>query len=106
MPAPAGPEKWQLYDLSKDSGEIHDLAREQPDHPKLRELLEYWSTYEVRRSPAAVMIVPGRDGRRLVGAERHAPQRASRIWLLNWGASGIDGDVHDESTGRRGMVTT
>ena len=48
VPAPAGPEKWQLYDLSKDSGEIHDLAREQPDHPKLRELLEYWSTYEVR----------------------------------------------------------
>ena len=50
MPKPAGPEKWQLYDLSKDPGEIHDLALEQPDHPKLRELLEYWTTYEVCRS--------------------------------------------------------
>lgn len=48
VPKPAGPEKWQLYDLSKDPGEIHDLALEQADHPKLRELLEYWTTYEVR----------------------------------------------------------
>lgn len=40
---PKGPEKWQLYDLSKDPGEIHDLAGEEPE--KVQELLTLWDQY-------------------------------------------------------------
>jgi arylsulfatase A-like enzyme len=43
LPAPYGPGAWQLYDLSRDPGEIDDLARSQPD--KLAELLELWERY-------------------------------------------------------------
>ncbi|KAJ5212493.1 arylsulfatase [Penicillium cinerascens] len=43
IPAPKGPHKWQLYDLSKDAGEIHDLAE---SYPKiLEELLVHWDKY-------------------------------------------------------------
>ena len=43
LPAPYGPGTWQLYDLSVDPGEIHDLAAAQPE--KLAELLALWDRY-------------------------------------------------------------
>ncbi|UVE19435.1 arylsulfatase [Pseudomonas sp. LS44] len=43
IPAPVGPETWQLYDLASDPGEIHDLAQSQPE--KLAALLEHWQQY-------------------------------------------------------------
>ena len=43
LPAPYGPGAWQLYDLSADPGEIHDLAAAHPD--KLAELLALWDRY-------------------------------------------------------------
>jgi len=43
IPAPVGPASWQLYDLGKDPGEIHDLAEAQPG--KLAELIEHWKQY-------------------------------------------------------------
>jgi arylsulfatase A-like enzyme len=43
LPAPYGPGAWQLYDLSRDPGEIDDLAASQPE--KLAELLELWDRY-------------------------------------------------------------
>lgn len=43
IPKPKGPEKWQLYDLSKDPGEIHDLADVHPE--TLEELLVHWEKY-------------------------------------------------------------
>ncbi|UZJ53611.1 hypothetical protein CBS101457_002931 [Exobasidium rhododendri] len=43
IPAPNGPERWQLYDLDKDPGETYDLAAELPD--TLNTLLEYWTAY-------------------------------------------------------------
>ena len=43
LPAPYGPDAWQLYDLSTDPGEIHDLAASRPD--KLAELLGLWDQY-------------------------------------------------------------
>ncbi|KAJ9255005.1 hypothetical protein DTO212C5_9191 [Paecilomyces variotii] len=42
-PAPKGPEKWQLFDLETDMGEIHDLADEKPEI--LEELVRYWIAY-------------------------------------------------------------
>ena len=43
IPAPKGPHKWQLYDLSKDPGEIHDQA--DSHGAKLDELLVHWDKY-------------------------------------------------------------
>jgi arylsulfatase A-like enzyme len=42
-PKPKGPEKWQLFDLEKDMGEIHDLATKEPE--VLEELVRYWMVY-------------------------------------------------------------
>ena len=43
IPKPKGPETWQLYDLSKDPGEIHDLAEQNPKI--LEDLLVHWEDY-------------------------------------------------------------
>lgn len=43
LPQPYGPGAWQLYDLSRDPGEIDDLADAHPD--KLAELLALWDRY-------------------------------------------------------------
>lgn len=43
IPAPFGPGRWQLYDLSTDPGETDDLAAKEPD--KLQELLRHWDQY-------------------------------------------------------------
>jgi hypothetical protein len=43
IPKPKGTERWQLYDLATDPGEVRDLAEEQPD--VLKELLALWDQY-------------------------------------------------------------
>ncbi|WPO99698.1 arylsulfatase [Pseudomonas sp. HR96] len=43
IPGPAGPATWQLYDLSRDPGEIHDLASAEP--ARLASLIEAWQRY-------------------------------------------------------------
>ncbi len=43
LPAPYGPGKWQLYDLSEDPGEIVDHAETHPE--KLTALLALWDRY-------------------------------------------------------------
>lgn len=42
-PAPLGSEEWELYDLSKDLGEVHNLAKERPEI--LQGLLVEWERY-------------------------------------------------------------
>lgn len=43
IPKPKGPEKWQLYNMEKDVGEIHDLADQEPKI--LDELIKHWLAY-------------------------------------------------------------
>ncbi len=43
IPGPVGPATWQLYDLGRDPGEIHDLAVSQPE--KLATLIGHWQQY-------------------------------------------------------------
>ncbi|KAI0548192.1 alkaline-phosphatase-like protein [Xylaria curta] len=43
IPKPKGPERWQLYNLAKDPGEIHDLAEQEPE--RLKELIKLWDIY-------------------------------------------------------------
>ncbi|KAA8735396.1 arylsulfatase [Acinetobacter qingfengensis] len=43
IPAPNGPNRWQLYHLKDDKGEVNDLAEQYPE--KLKELLDEWAIY-------------------------------------------------------------
>lgn len=43
IPKPKGPERWQLYDLSRDKGEVEDLAEKEPK--RLKELMKLWDEY-------------------------------------------------------------
>ncbi|KAK0265097.1 hypothetical protein LTR91_024623 [Friedmanniomyces endolithicus] len=43
IPAPKGPEKWQLYNLARDPGEIHDLAAADPE--RLARMVRMWDRY-------------------------------------------------------------
>lgn len=43
IPKPKGPERWQLYNLAKDPGEIDDLAEAEPE--RLKQLLKLWDLY-------------------------------------------------------------
>jgi hypothetical protein len=40
VPKPKGPEKWQLYNLAKDPGEIHDLADKELD--RMEKMIKLW----------------------------------------------------------------
>ena len=44
-PSRKGADRWELFDLDKDKGEVHDLAAEQPE--VLKELLKLWDQYVV-----------------------------------------------------------
>lgn len=43
IPKPKGPEKWQLYNLARDPGEVHDLAEQDPERTK--RMLKMWDQY-------------------------------------------------------------
>lgn len=43
VPPPVGDDKWLLYNIKKDPGEVHDIADEEP--AKLNELLDHWAEY-------------------------------------------------------------
>jgi arylsulfatase A-like enzyme len=43
IPRPKGTEKWQLYNIKSDPGEVYDLADEKPE--LLKELLAHWDQY-------------------------------------------------------------
>ena len=43
IPKPKGPEKWQLYNLAKDPGEVHDLAEADPK--RLERMIKMWDQY-------------------------------------------------------------
>lgn len=45
IPKPKGPERWQLYNLADDPGEVHDLADAHPE--RLRQLLKLWDQYVI-----------------------------------------------------------
>lgn len=43
IPKPKGPERWQLYNLAKDPGEIHDLSEHDPE--RLGRMIKMWDQY-------------------------------------------------------------
>jgi arylsulfatase len=44
VPAPKGPQKWELFNIREDPGEIHDLAEQDPT--RLAEMLILWEEYK------------------------------------------------------------
>ncbi|KAJ0420219.1 alkaline-phosphatase-like protein [Aspergillus carlsbadensis] len=44
VPAPNGPQKWELFNIRDDPGEVHDLALERPE--LLEEMLKLWEEYK------------------------------------------------------------
>ena len=44
VPAPKGPQRWELFHISEDPGEVHDLAEREPE--LLREMLALWDEYK------------------------------------------------------------
>lgn len=43
VPAPRGPQRWELFNITTDPGETTDLTEEQPD--LLKEMLQLWEEY-------------------------------------------------------------
>ncbi|KAH3682000.1 hypothetical protein WICPIJ_007034, partial [Wickerhamomyces pijperi] len=61
-----GPNRWQLFDLLADPGEIHDLSEQKPD--KLKELQDHWVEYVaetglIECSPEMSSLAGGEDSK-------------------------------------------
>lgn len=71
IPKPKGPEKWQLYNLKSDPGEVHDVAEKEPE--KLKELLKLWDDYVLE---TGVIPLAPELGQFLKATEEQMPENA------------------------------
>jgi len=71
IPGPKGPEKWQLYNLKSDPGEIHDLAEQQPQ--RLARMVKMWDQYVLETG--VVPLAPDL-GRFIEATEAQMPENA------------------------------
>lgn len=77
IPAPNGPNKWQLFNLKEDQGEIDDLSEQHPE--KLKELLELWAVY-VKENGVIETAEPRNP---LIDNESVALEEAGRPLIIN-----------------------
>lgn len=47
-PSARGRDRWELFDLDQDPGEVHDVSEQHPE--VLKELLKLWDQYVVETS--------------------------------------------------------
>ncbi|KAJ9203424.1 hypothetical protein DTO021D3_4156 [Paecilomyces variotii] len=71
IPKPKGPERWQLYNLANDPGEVDDLAEAEPD--RLKELLKLWDLYVIETG--VIPLCPDL-GKFLEATEAQMPENA------------------------------
>ncbi|CAK7231293.1 hypothetical protein SBRCBS47491_007880 [Sporothrix bragantina] len=71
IPKPKGTEKWQLYNLAKDPGEIHDLAEQEPE--RLKELMGLWDQYVLE---TGVVPLSPELGKWMAAMEEQMPENA------------------------------
>lgn len=71
IPKPKGPERWQLYNLANDPGEIHDLSEREPE--RLEALIELWDQYVFEMG--VVPLCP-ELGRWMAAMEEQMPENA------------------------------
>ena len=53
VPAPRGPQRWELFNIRKDPGEVHDLAEEMPGI--LQQMLALWEEYKAETGAVGVV---------------------------------------------------
>ena len=56
IPPPTGTGQWELFDMDQDPGEVHNLAREQPDI--LAKLVRAWNVYASDKG-VVLPVIPG-----------------------------------------------
>lgn len=71
IPKPKGPERWQLYNLAKDPGEVHDLAEKEPE--RLAALIKLWDQYVLE---TGVIPLSPELGRWMAAMEEQMPENA------------------------------
>jgi len=71
IPKPKGPERWQLYNLADDPGEVHDLAQHQPEI--LKELIKLWDIYVLE---TGVIPLSPELGNWMAAMEEQMPENA------------------------------
>ena len=71
IPKPKGPERWQLYNLAKDPGEIHDLAEQDPE--RLQALIKLWDQYVLE---TGVIPLSPELGKWMAAMEEQMPENA------------------------------
>ncbi|KAJ9222974.1 hypothetical protein DTO169C6_4647 [Paecilomyces variotii] len=71
IPKPKGPERWQLYNLASDPGEVDDLAEAEPE--RLKELLKLWDLYVIETG--VIPLCPDL-GKFLEATEAQMPENA------------------------------
>jgi arylsulfatase A-like enzyme len=69
VPAPRGPQRWELFNIADDPGETTDLSKEQPD--LFKEMLQLWEDY---RKEVGVVGLAGEFQQVIQGKEGTAPQ--------------------------------
>lgn len=73
IPKPKGPERWQLYDLATDPGEVDDLAEQHPD--RLKDMLKLWDQYVL---DCGVVPISPELGHYLAETEAQMPEN---VWM-------------------------
>lgn len=71
IPKPKGTEKWQLYNLAADPGEINDLAEQEPQ--RLDELMKLWDQYVLE---TGVVPLSPELGKWMAAMEEQMPENA------------------------------
>ena len=93
----AEPGKWELYDLTKDFTQAHDLAEQNP--AKAKELEDFFAS-EAERNHVYPVGDSGLGGR---GGEANASRRTT--WTYHGGAERIGGQFAPRVAGRSHTVT-
>ncbi|KAJ4863384.1 sulfatase domain-containing protein [Trichoderma breve] len=65
VPAPKGPQRWELFNLDADPGETNDLSKEEPE--RLKEMLVLWEEY---RKEVGVVGLAGEYPKAVQGAQQ------------------------------------
>ncbi|KAI5462837.1 alkaline-phosphatase-like protein [Mariannaea sp. PMI_226] len=71
IPKPKGPERWQLYNLARDPGEINDLSEQEPE--RLKELIKLWDQYVLE---TGVIALSPELGHWMAAMEEQMPENA------------------------------
>ncbi|KAL6874321.1 alkaline phosphatase-like protein [Trichoderma longibrachiatum] len=65
VPAPKGPQRWELFDIEADPGETNDLSKKEPE--RLKAMLALWEEY---RKEVGVVGLAGEYPRAVQGAQK------------------------------------